>query len=380
MKNIVNLIIFTLLVTLSACTVKINTDKAEKVAPQKLLTVGVFTGDGAGSISITETLSALRIDKDINAIPVSAADIINGDLDSVDALIFPGGSGSKQLNNLGKQGQVIVKDFLKNKGKGIVGICAGAYMLCSTEGYPSLQIGDVKHIDRPHYDRGRGLIEFELNEDGLQIFPELKDNHQFIQYYDGPVMEALGNDASFTPLATYVTDIHPHKGYPSGITPGKIYIYNEKIGKGKIFAIGGHAESTPGMRWMIARMARWVAGKPLVSYDKKWIDPKRNTKAILFDKATGKTERKAWWQLFDKDAQKQIAALDTLYNLRSRPAVRWAIGLLRDDKTETRARAAKMIAQTEWTAALPDLKAALLVEQNENTKKIIQDAINFLEE
>jgi hypothetical protein len=39
-----------------------------------------------------------------------------------------------------------------------------------------------------------------------------------------------------------------------------------------------------------------------------------------------------------------------------------------------------MIAQTEWTAALPDLKAALLVEQNENTKKVIRDAINFLEE
>lgn len=379
MKKIISLFILTLIISLSACTVELNVKEPEK-DNQKELTVGVFTGDGAGSISIIETLSALKIDKDINAIPISAADIINGELDHVDALIFPGGSGSKQLNNLGRQGQKIVKNFLKEKGKGIVGICAGAYMLCSTEGYPSLHIGDVKHIDRPHYDRGRGLIEFELNEKGLAIFPELKGNHQFVQYYDGPVMEALGNDASFTPLATYVTDIHPHKGYPSGITPGKIFIYNEQIGKGRIFAIGGHAESTPGMRWMIPRMARWVAHKESVSYDPKWIDPNRNTKAILFDKATGKIEKRMWWKLFDKDATIQISALDTLYALRSRPAVRWAIGLIRDNKPETRARAAKMIAQTEWTAALPDLKAALKVEKNEDTKKAIEEAISFLEE
>jgi len=377
MKNFLSLLVLLLLFGISSCQVQQPIRKTATENNANLLTVGVFTGDGAGSISITETLSALKIDKNINAIPISASDIMMGKLNHVDALIFPGGSGSKQLNNLGKEGQAKVKNFLKKQGKGIIGICAGAYMLCATEGYPSLQLGNVKHIDRPHYDRGRGLIEFKLNNEGVTIFPELKGQHQFIQYYDGPIMVPLQEKSSYTTLASYVTDIHPHKGYPSGVTPGKVFMYHENIGNGRIFAIGGHAESTPGMRWMIPRMARWVTQKPLVSYNKKWIDPNRNTKAILFDKTNSKKEHKAWWKLFSKEASVQIAALDSLYALRSRPAVRWAIGLLRDEHPETRARAAKMIAKTEWNAAIPDLQAALQSETNSTTKKAIQNALDF---
>ena len=74
------------------------------------------------------------------------------------------------------------------KRKGVIRISAGAYLLSSTPGYPNLKIASSIHIDRAHYNRGRGLIEFNLNDKGLDIFPELKDHKLFTQYYDGPVL------------------------------------------------------------------------------------------------------------------------------------------------------------------------------------------------
>ncbi len=345
---------------------------------QKLIKVGVFNGDGAGAVSVIETIEALKIDQEIEAFPISAAEIVSGKLNEIDVIIFPGGSGSKQLNNLGYAGQNKVKEFVRN-GKGIIGICAGAYMLCNTPTYPSLKLAHVKHLDRAHYNRGRGLIEFKLNKEGLKIFPEFKNKPQFIQYYDGPIMEALEQQPDFHPLAVYVTDIHPNEGTPAGLTPGKLFMYYQQVGKGRIFAIGGHAESTPGIRWMIPRMVRIVSGKKLISYDKKWIAPERNHQPILFDKNLIKTEKRLWWKLLKANEKEKLAAMDSLYELRSRPAVRWNIGLLRDSSAIIRAHAANLLKKSEYTHALNDLKAAVKMETRTQTKDTLIEVIEFFE-
>jgi len=376
--KIIHYIVLIFLFTSSISCEKKESDN-EKIKSISAIEVGVFDGSGAGAISVIETIEALKIDKGIHAFPISASDIISGKLQKIDALIFPGGSGSKQLNNLGKKGKELVHDFIKEDGKGVLGICAGAYMLCSTEGYASLQIADIKHIDRAHYARGKGLIEFKLNLNGEKIFPELKGNSQFAQYYDGPIMVPLQKNKAFTELGNYVTDIHPNKGTPEGLTPGATFIYNEKIGKGRIFAVAGHPESTPGMRWMIPRMARWITDSEMVSYDTKWIDPNRYTQSILYDSERKKFEKKTWWELFDKDANIQIAAMDTLHSMCSRPAVRWNVGLLRDTNPQIRAHAASLLTKAEYTDALKDLKASFAVEKDAETKESLRKAIAFLE-
>ncbi len=377
MNKIVNYVFLVFLFSFISCNHQEKTQIEAKSTD--VIVVGVFDGSGAGAISVIETIEALKIDREINAFPISASDIMQGKLKEIDALVFPGGSGSKQLNNLGKKGKEAVLDFVKKDGKGVLGICAGAYMLCSTEGYVSLQLGDVKHIDRAHYARGKGLVEFKLNAEGEKIFPELKGNNQFAQYYDGPVMVSLKTNDGFSELGQYITDIHPNKGTPEGVTPGTTFIYNEIVGNGRIFAVAGHPESTPGMRWMIPRMARWITNNDLVSYNTKWIDSNRYTEPILYDTERKKFEKKTWWQLFDKDASIQIAAMDTLHLMRSRPAVRWNVGLLRDTNPETRAHAAKLLAKAEYTDAIKDLKASLKVEENKEVNKAFQKAIEFLE-
>ena len=72
--------------------------------------------------------------------------------------------------------------------------------------------------------------------------------------------------------------------------------------------------------------------------------------------------------------------MQKLYELRSRPAVRWNKGMLRSNNPKVRAKAAKLLMAAEYTDALPDLKAALKQETDSVTRISIQKTIEFLSE
>ncbi len=377
--KILNILIISILVLSSfSCNTEKKNESEEKNTTNKIK-VGVFNGNGASPVCVLETVEALKIDEGIIGKEISPFDIVSDKINDFDVIIFPGGSGSKELNSLGKKGKDAIISFVK-KGKGLVGICAGAYMTMSTDGYPSLQISNMKHLDRAHYNRGRGLVEFALTEKGASIFPELKDKKAFLQYYDGPVMQLKDSSVSSnTELAKFITDITPDNFAPSGIAPGNTFLYTENVEKGKIIAVAGHPESTPGMRWMVPRMVRFVTGNEQVAYDSFFVRPEINDKSIMFDKALRKREKTLFWKLLNDTASVQISAMNELYSYRSRPAVRWTIGLLRDKSPEVRKRAAYLLKETEYSFALPDLKAALKTENNEAVKKQIKETIKVLD-
>ena len=352
----------------------------ESSTPDKIK-AAVFSGNGASPVCVLHTLEALKIDPNIQGDKISSADILAGKLNQYDVLIFPGGSGSKELNNLGDFNVEIVNDFVKSKGKGIVGICAGAYLLSNEPSYPSLKLTSAQIIDIEHYNRGRGLIEFELTEEGLEFFPELKGKKTFLQYNDGPVLQPIdSNQINYIELAKYVTDINTKESYPAGITPGKTFIFSENVGQGRVFVIAGHPESTPGMRWIVPRMVRWVSNNKLVGYNEKWIVPEMNDKEILFDSELIAYEKEEFWQLFNESPDSLIMAMNNLYNIRSRPAVRWNIGLLRHQNKKVRIKAAEMLLKTEYTPALNDLKTVLEIENDSLVKKQLNKSIDFLSE
>jgi len=380
MNKIQAIILVLILAFASSCNTEIK-PKAELMGNKstRKIQVGVFDGNGAGAISVIETIEALRIDTGINAFAISASDIQKGELKTLDVLIFPRGSGSKELNNLGQSGKEKVIDFVKNDGKGVVGICAGAYLLSSTAGYPSIAMASSVHLDRKHYNRGRGLVQFALTDQGLEVFPELKGKALFVQYYDGPVLSQTDSiETNYNEIAKFVSDIHPDNFAPEGLTPGKTFSLNEKIGNGKLFIIAGHPESTPGMRWLIPRIARWTSSSDIISYNEKWIRPQINTKVILFDKELRKQEKKLFWQLYSDNTEDVINAMNSLNAMRSRPAVRWNIGLLRHKDAEVRKNAARLIAETEYTYALKDLNQAYSTEQDSAAKNSMKLAIRKL--
>lgn len=373
------LIFFFTTIFLFSCQTKedsINSGK-EKNTEDKIK-VAVFTGNGASKTCILESLEALRIDTGIIGKEISAAQIQNDELNNFDVIIFPGGSGSKELLNLGETGKQKVHEFIKEKGGGIVGICAGGYLLSKTPTYPSLKLADVMNIDREHYARGRGLVEFKLSPKGKTLFSELKNQSLFLQYYDGPVLEPTDSLAQYDELATYVTDIHANKDIPHDITPGTGFMLSQNIGKGKLFIIAGHPESTPGMRWIVPRMVRIVSNNELISYKKRWIRPEINDKEIMFTADNKEAEKNYFWQLLNDTADVQINAMKKLFALRSRPAVRWNLGLLRSSKPEVRAEAARLLAETEYTFALTELVTALKYETNKKTKTVLIESIKKL--
>jgi len=343
--------------------------------------VAVFNGNGASPTCVEETYESLKIDSGISPRYLTAAEILSGVLDSVDVIIFPGGSASQELNHLGQIAAEKVKQFIKNGG-GIVGICAGAYLLTTSKGYPSLEIVSATQWDREHYDRGRALVEFKLSKTGLEIFPELINQKTFLQYFDGPVLFPSDSGRSgkivYQEMAQYVSDIKIHENHPVGITPGKTFLLGETIGNGRAMAIAGHPEATPGMRWMVPRMARWTAKKELINYPAKWIKPYLYKEAIFYTKELTKLEKKYFWDLFSDNDSIKYAAMNNLHDIKSRPAVRWNVGLLRDSNAKIRIHAAELLAADEYTIASKDFIASLKTEKDPFVKKTFADILQKL--
>ncbi|NOY22250.1 MAG: hypothetical protein GXO70_01905 [Acidobacteria bacterium] len=355
---------------------------AKTLLKQRILKVGVYGDGGASPVCVTETVAALEIDGGMVPVVVHGTDIQSGILDSLDVIVFPGGSGSKESCSMGSIGREKVREFILKKGKGCVGICAGGYLLSTSPNYPSsLNLISAAVYDSAHYNRGRGLIEVKLTEAGGKYFPELLGRKSiFIQYYDGPVLVPATDTKlpAYTELGQYVTDIHLTGGSEPGVSPGKTALLLNKAGNGRVFTIVGHPEATPGMRWMIPRMVRIVAGRKLISYPETVVRPERETKAILFDKARISEEYRLFWKLFSDSPGEKITALDALIAMRSRPSLRWAIGLLRDVNPDVRAHAAAILAEAEYTPCLNDLAIAIRFEKDPKCLANLKDSFQKL--
>lgn len=372
-NHAVTTLVLLMIILLESCN---NTPPSSS---KNLIRTGVFNGDGASPVCVLETMEALKLDTGICPVEISAADIVSGKLNTLDALIFPGGSGSKEYNNLGQKGARLVKDFVSIQGKGLVGICAGGFLFSTTPGYPSLEILGIPDI-RDHYDRGRGLLAFHLNRAGKKIFPELENTDSlYLQYYDGPIFDVT-HPEEVNILGNIYSDIDPHPGYPHNVTPGKPALLNKKFGKGKVFVSVGHPEATAGMRWMVPRMVRWVTGKSPVPYKKELVSPQLNDHDLFYTPEMILFEKDNFWNLFAKNDSIVIQSLENLYSIRSRPSIRWAIGLLRHQSARVRLAAAHYLLETEYTWAIPDLEAAIKAETDPKTKAKLQQVLGKLRE
>ena len=72
--------------------------------------MGVFDGHGGAQTCIWETVAAIRLDPEMEVCTITTADIANNVLDSIDAIIIPGGSGKSQYLNLGTLNQQRIKE------------------------------------------------------------------------------------------------------------------------------------------------------------------------------------------------------------------------------------------------------------------------------
>lgn len=359
---------------LAAATASWGAD-ARPAAPPERLRVGVFLGNGAAGTSGENAVEALKIDPAVEVRRITSHEILAGGLDGLDVLVFPGGGGGRQVNDLGALGVARVRHFVLAKGGGIVGICAGAYLLSDTPRYTCLNLCPVSAVDREHDERGHGIVSFRPTEAGFEFFPELKGkDERHLYYYEGPLFVPAASGAAFEVLGTFVSDVHLENQAPEGLMPSKPMLVRSDAGKGRVFLSACHPEATPGMRWMIPRMARWVARREPIPYGDGAVRPSASDREILFDEALRKEESSLFDSILYGTTDAKVRAIRRLAEIRSWDGPRWVVGCLRSGEAAVRREAAKALAQWEATWALPDVRGVLAAEEDPETRATLQFA------
>ena len=335
----------------------------------------MFLGNGAPANAGENVLEALKIDADIWARRLTSREILAGALSELDVVVFPGGSGSRQQNDMGALVVAKLDHFVREEGKGVVGICAGAYLLSDTPEFACLRMCGVSGVDLGHDERGHGLVALSLTDAGRALFPELSGTATpYVYYYEGPLLVPAASGAAFQALATFQTDIHLENGAPAGLMPGKAALVAADVGKGRVVLSAGHPEATPGMRWLVPRVVTWAARRPIVPYNDAVVRPGINQQEILFDEPLRKEEAALFKKLLYATTADKVQAIARLVEIRSWDAPRWIVGCLRSGDPAVRRAAAAALVELETTWALPDVNGVLAVEQDRETQSALTQA------
>ena len=347
-------------------------NKSDKSENNDFIRVGIFDTNGDSPGCIVDAYEALRIDSEIRPEVISAATIMSDDILNYDLILFPGGSGRAETNRLGQLGIKRVQELVSEHGKSVIGVCAGAYILTQTEGYPSLDLSGMQATDIEHDHRGHGIVKFNLTEKGKEIYPELAEREiSFMQYYEGPVLIPVEKpNYKHQSLATMLSDVHTVEGAPANMTNNKPFIITSVVGKGRTASFVGHPETTPGMRWMIPRMVRYLLNKELVSYSNAVIRPEIYTEEILYTQERIDEQNKYYDNLWGTEAEK-IKAIKGLVDISAWSAKKKIVGLLRDSSPKVRTAAAKAIVDLERTDFIKDLEVAAKAEKNNEVKSMM---------
>ncbi|NNE91017.1 MAG: hypothetical protein HKN23_05170 [Verrucomicrobiales bacterium] len=189
---------------------------------------------------------------------IGSAEVRNGVLKQFDAVIFPGGSGSKQAAGLGGKGREQVRKFV-SEGGGFVGICAGCYLACENFSW-SLKILDAK-TRSSKWRRGRAELELGFENGGEDLFG-LDSEIATVIYQNGPVMERAGSSdiPDFETLARFKTEVAKNET-PKGLQVGTPAILRGQFGKGRVVGISPHPEQTEGLRHLVPELVKWTVNR-----------------------------------------------------------------------------------------------------------------------
>lgn len=347
---------------------------------QQPIRVGVFEGHGGAQTCIWEAVAAIKLDPDMCVRTIGTGDIARGVLDSLDAIIVPGGGGSRQYLNMGAENAHRIERFVANGG-GAVGICAGAYLFSNTPSYSCLKLNGAQAIDIEHDNRGHGVAKFTLTAEGKALFPELAQlDTLHTMYYEGPVFIAAPDDTiAYTEFATMQSDVHEEGDAPANMTNNRPFFIGNTYGRGRVFSSIAHPEGTPGMMWLIPRMVRWTLGLPLGTFTKAAVNPSACGPECLMSVDDLRHESKCFRTFLYGTPDEKVATLDWLHQHQSWDAKRWVQGLLFDASPQVRLRAAQYIADIHYLHYLPDLRAAHQNETDANVKTLMGQHLQRLE-
>ncbi len=188
--------------------------------------------------------------------------ICSGVLNNCDLLFIPGGRSSEQSAALGDKGRRAVSNYIENGG-GYVGLCAGAFL--GSSGFDwSLSLLNVACREGTHYvpghgerswlDRGGGGVQLVLSEGGTELFGPTSTPLE-ADFTGGPIF--LPGRRTFMPdyvvLAEYRSEVCRFP-FQRGTMVGTPAILAAPHGRGKVFLIGAHLETSAGSRDIVRKI------------------------------------------------------------------------------------------------------------------------------
>ena len=217
--------------------------------------IALFDGSGAGSANqarrFESQLPSCRIER------LGSEDVQAGCLDAFDAVIFPGGSGSRQARAIGESGRAKVRAFVSDGG-GYIGVCAGAYLALDNYSW-SLRLVPMDSYDRKHWRRGNANLDIKLTGDGMQMF-RAPASERKISFRQGPLMQPSAepdNKAPVEVLAWFRFGVGRNGADPATMvdTPAIIRV---EFGEGRVLLFSPHPEQTSGMEGWLRLGIDWT--------------------------------------------------------------------------------------------------------------------------
>ncbi len=221
--------------------------------------IAIFQDSGVGGNGPKEIASRLGKEPAKFATRIiGATEIKRGILDDFDAVIFPGGSGSKQAAALGEAGRENVRNFI-SEGGAYLGVCAGCYLACENFSW-GLKILDAKTLSSK-WKRGRKSLDLEFS---AKVTGELPIDSPLakVLYVNGPVMGPAHSDSipDFETVALFKSEV-AENGSPKGIQIDSPAILRGTFGKGRVVGISPHPEQTDGLRDVLPALLSWALTK-----------------------------------------------------------------------------------------------------------------------
>lgn len=232
------------------------------------LFVGIYDGSGSSERGISNVVHSLESRPGLSAARLDPRDIRSEVIDQFDAVIFSGGSGSKQAATIGKPAAKAVRAYVKDGG-GYLGICAGAF-LCSAHYDWSLDLVDTHVFTGSREIEGVGRKQMwyrgktskqsmQLTDAGRELFTDIPEQVE-VSYHNGPIVSPKNhpNLPAYQVLAHFRSEqvrYPPQKGtmiHSPAIVEGR-------FGRGRVIAISPHPEATKGLESMIEHAVRAVA-------------------------------------------------------------------------------------------------------------------------
>ena len=239
------------------------TDILAPAAKAGLARVAVFDAAGANEGKVLKVLEGRG---NLFACHVGPADMREKVLQQFDALVFPGGSGSKQGEAIGGKGRDNVRQFVR-EGGGIVGICAGAY-LCTSHYKWSLHLMNASVFNKMVDVEGKGRksmwyrgkpadVDVEIADAGVAVLGI--DGLHSIRYHNGPILSP-GNAPSvpaYRALAFFRSENGIYEAQKDTMIGAPAVVASD-FGKGRVLAISPHFESTKGREQVVLRAIDFV--------------------------------------------------------------------------------------------------------------------------